>query len=77
MALTSSSPYESYASMSAMPPTGAIDTFYLNRETISGDEDPPVHGDLYLWNGTGYQFYATLQDVNFGGTRPNHPPHFN
>lgn len=76
MALTENSDYEAYTGTTAFPATGAVDTFYLDSNTITGDEDPPVHGDLYLWNGTGYDFYATLQDTSFAGPRPKHRPHF-
>lgn len=74
MALTPSSDYHSYATVADFPATGAVDTYYLNRASCMGDENPPVTGNLYLWDGSLYIFYCALQDSSFLGPHPNHPP---
>ena len=76
MSLNSNSPYVSYADLASFPAVGQVDTFYLDRSTvITSEEAIPIDGNLYIWNGSAYEFYCDLADSNFVGPRPAHPPH--
>jgi len=78
MALTSSSPYETYAIKLAFPATGTVDTFYLARTTWENQtEQIPTTGMLWIWDGTQYVYYCAIQDNSFIGAKPAHAPHHN
>lgn len=84
--LDENSPFESYGSTEDFPATGTADVFYLDGSSVLPDEnipdqnsetDPPASGDIYLWIGNAYDLYCTIQDTEFVGPRPPHPPHVN
>lgn len=75
MPLTPTSPYYVFDNVAAFPATGASDTFYLDRSTVIDNEQAvPADGDIYLWNGTEYEFYFNLDDETFLGVRPTTTP---
>lgn len=77
--LTENSDYEAYSRVADFPSPGAVDTFYLDRSSQDPNEESqyPSTGNLYLWNGSGYEFYCDLANTSFVGIRPAHPPHHN